>query len=236
MRTTPARPTRKAANYLLKMEEPLADLDTVKMAAGRTMSKMAEIPGTDDEGNPTKFCVVDRAAKASIEGWLATEKRFPLFQPTFIPYSRADKSLSSFSLAPTLGIDTTLPHLRIGSAATAEPTPTQNQYPVWYFFYGTLGDPDVLKRLLGVVDPIYRPASVAGGKLIEWGGKYKALIDAPGPGLAVEGVAFMVESEEVEDALRCYETDKYEVVRCEIGMKDDESVAKGLTFRFVGCQ
>lgn len=150
------------------MEEPLlADLDTVKMAAGRTMSKMAEIPGTDDQGNPTKFCVVDRSAKASIEGWLA-EKRLPLFQPTFIPYSRADKSLSSLCLAPTLGIDATLPHLRMGSAATAEPTPTQNQYPVWYFFYGTLGNPDVLKRLLGV-DPIYRPASVAGGKLIEWG-------------------------------------------------------------------
>lgn len=114
----------------------------------------------------------------------------------------------------------------MGSAATAEPTPTQNQYPVWYFFYGTLGNPDVLKRLLGV-DPIYRPASVAGGEMIEWGGKYKALIDAPGS--AVEGVAFMVEREEVEDALRCYETDKDEVVRCEIGMKDDKSVAKGLT-------
>lgn len=228
MRATPARPTRKAAHYLLKMEEPLlADLDTVKMAAGRTMSKMAEIPGTDDQGNPTKFCVVDRSAKASIEGWLA-EKRLPLFQPTFIPYSRADKSLSSLCLAPTLGIDATLPHLRMGSAATVEPTPTQNQYPVWYFFYGTLGNPDVLKRLLGV-DPIYRPASVAGGKLIEWGGKYKALIDAPGS--AVEGVAFMVEREEMEDALRCYETDKYEVVRCKIGMKDDKSVAKGLTFR-----
>lgn len=41
----------------------------------------------------------------------------------------------------------------------------------------------------------------------------------------------MVEREEMEDALRCYETDKYEVVRCEIGMKDDKSVAKGLTFR-----
>lgn len=232
MRATPARPTRKAANYLLKMEEPLADLDTVKMAAGRTMSKMAEIPGTDDQGNPTKFCVVDHSVKASIEGWLA-EKRLPLFQPTFIPYSRADKSLSSVCLAPMLGIDATLPHLRMGSAATAEPTPTQNQYPVWYFFYGTLGNPDVLKRLLGV-DPIYRPASVAGGKLIEWGGTYKALIDAPGS--AGEGVAFMVEREEVEDALRCYETDKYEVVRCEIGMKDDKSAAKGLTFRFVVCQ
>jgi len=224
-RTTPV-PSRKAANYLLKMEGPLVDLETIR-TVGRIVLKMAEIPGTDDEGNHTKFCIVDLSAKAHIEGWLA-EKGIP-FQPTFVPYSRADKSLSSISLAPKLGVDATLPHLRIDSTAT-EPQPTQSQYPVWYFFYGTLGDPDVLKRLLGV-DPIYRPASVTGGRLIEWGGTYKALIDSPG--LAVEGAAFMVESEEMEDALRCYETDKYEVVRCDIGMKDDKSLAKGLTFRFV---
>jgi len=229
--TTPAVPSRKAANhYLLKMEGPLGDLDTIR-TVGRihVASKMTEMPGTDDEGNSTKFCVVDLSAKAHIEGWLA-KKGVP-FLPTFVPYSRADKSLSSTSLAPTLGVDVdaTLPHLRIDSTAT-EPRPTQSQYPVWYFFYGTLADPEVLKRLLGV-DPIYRPASVTGGRLTEWGGKYKALIDAPGS--VVEGAAFMVESEEMEDALRCYETDKYEVVRCDIGMKDDRSLVQGLTFRFI---
>lgn len=201
-------------------------LETIR-TFGRIVLKMVEIPGTDVEGNHTKFCIVNLSAKAHIEGWLAG-KGNP-FQPNFVPCSRADKSLSSISLAPTLGVDATLPHLRIDSTAT-EPQPTQSQYPVWYFFYGTLGDPDVLRRLLGV-DPIYRPASVTGGRLIEWGETYKALIDSPG--LAVEGAAFMVESEKMEDALRCYETDKYEVVRCDIGMKDDKSLAKGLTFRFV---
>ncbi|KAM7197908.1 hypothetical protein V8F20_006356 [Naviculisporaceae sp. PSN 640] len=227
-RTTPVpKSCRKAANYLLKMEGPLVDLDTIR-TVGRIMSKMTEIPGSDDQGNQTKFCVVPLSAKAHIEGWLA-QKGTP-FQPTFVPYSRADKSLSTISRAPTLGVDTTLPQLRFDSNAT-EPQPTQSQYPVWYFFYGTLADPDVLKRLLGVVDPIYRPASVTGGRLVEWGGKYKALIDWPGS--AVEGAAFLVESEEIEDALRCYETDKYEVVRCDIGMKDDKSLVKGLTFRFI---
>lgn len=216
--------------YLLKLEGPLVDLDTIRTAGRIVSKKMVEIPGTDDEENHTKFCMVDLSAKAHIEGWLA-EKGIP-FQPTVVRYSRADKSLSSISLAPTLGVDSTLPHLRIDSVAT-EPQPTQSQYPVWYFFYGTLGDPDVLKRLFRLgADPIYRPASVTGGRLIEWGGKYKAMIDSPGSP-AVEGVAFLVESEEVEDALRGYETDKYEVVRCDIRMKDDKSLAKGLTFRFV---
>ena len=252
--TTPVVPSGKAVSYyLLKMEGPLSDLDTIR-TVGRihAASKVTSIPGTDDEGNPTKFCVVDLSARTHIEGWLAAaaaaEKGIPFFRPTFVPYSRgADKSLSSTSLAPTLGVDATLPHRRIDSTTATEPRPTQSEYPVWYLFYGTLADRDVLGRLLGVLDDgdsvyvRYRPASVAGGRLVEWGGKYKALVDSPGGGggkssVVVEGAAFLVESEEVEDALRCYETDRYEAVRCDIriGMgDDDQSLVKGLTFRFL---
>lgn len=41
-------------------------------------------------------------------------------------------------------------------------------------------------------------------------------------------------SEENEEILRYYETDCYEVVRCEICMVDVGEVVKGLVFRFVG--
>jgi hypothetical protein len=40
-------------------------------------------------------------------------------------------------------------------------------------------------------------------------------------------------SKEYEDALRGYETDNYEVVRCTISIEGGKMV-KGCTFRFVG--
>ena len=46
------------------------------------------------------------------------------------------------------------------------------------------------------------------------------------------GSAYQVSSKEHEDALRIYETENYEVVRCMIAMADE--VVHGLTFRFVG--
>ena len=47
----------------------------------------------------------------------------------------------------------------------------------------------------------------------------------------VRGSAYIVTSKEHEDALRLYETDKYEVVRCTIQFEG--SAVQGCTFRFV---
>lgn len=110
--------------------------------------------------------------------------------------------------------------------------PGQDQYPVWYFFYGALADPAVPERLLGY-EPSYRQANVTGGALKTWGSKYNALIDAPGEGNKVQGRAFLVQSEE-EDCLCLYETDKYEVVRCLIKISNRSNVERGLAFRFIG--
>lgn len=109
----------------------------------------------------------------------------------------------------------------------------QNQHPVWYFFYGTLGQPDLL-RLQDLLDLDFLPglqaAVVEGGRLESWGGKYKALVSGP-PDAIVPGWAYLVESLEHEEALRCYETEKYEVVRCTIILENGDRIG-GLTFRF----
>ncbi|KJX97932.1 hypothetical protein TI39_contig452g00012 [Zymoseptoria brevis] len=120
--------------------------------------------------------------------------------------------------------------------------PRQNEYPVWYFFYGTLQYPDTLRSALNGFDQDeydLRPAKVFGGKLMSWGGNYKALVDDSSPvtpytgvmANAVEGSAYLVQSESREDSLRIYETKAYEVVRCLIVLADVSEVL-GCTFRF----
>ncbi|KAI2778737.1 hypothetical protein F4815DRAFT_476461 [Daldinia loculata] len=214
--------------YLLKLEGPLDNVIRVQSAAGLDITPQ-EHKGTDDSGEHTIFCKVDANTKQKLLEFLASQGS--RFQPTFIRYSRAEKNLSTKSAYPTLGIDTTMPQHRLCSTDDPKLVPAQNQYPVWYFFYGTLADPSVLKRLLGI-DPTYRPASVVGGVLKTWGGKYKALVDAPSD-KTVQGQAFLVKGREQEECLQLYETDKYEVVRCEMEIEGMEEV-KGLTFRFVG--
>ncbi|KAK5626388.1 hypothetical protein RRF57_002103 [Xylaria bambusicola] len=122
-----------------------------------------------------------------------------------------------------------MPQFRLSPAEYTSFTPSQSQYPVCYFFYGTLADPKVLGRLLGT-KPLYKDATVYGGTLKTWGRKYKAMIDSPGG--VVHGRASWVQNEYQEDILRAYETEKYEVVRCEL--YTGTAKIKGLTFRFIG--
>ncbi|KAI0426708.1 hypothetical protein F5Y09DRAFT_333923 [Xylaria sp. FL1042] len=90
------------------------------------------------------------------------------------------------------------------STTSSYPT-LEVDYPIWYFFYRTLADPAVLGRLLGV-EPLL-------------------------PNGIVHGSAFLVQDQNQEEILRCYGTDKHEVVRCELNTRDNK--IKG-TFRFVG--
>lgn len=154
------------------------------------------------------FCKVDGRAKMAIENWLSAQKE-PGFRPLFVPVGRAHKELSSQSLYPTLGKDTILPQFRPQDPHLLRTAPsfgrTQDQYPVWYFFYGTLASVPKLCSLLSLSEdeiPILHEASVTGGKMETWGqGKYNALVDGPETS-RVEGSAYQVMSEEHEDALR----------------------------------
>jgi hypothetical protein len=99
--------------------------------------------------------------------------------------------------------------------------PKQHEYPVWYFFYGTLAKPDFLAQLFGSppgIEHVLVPAHIEGGKLRTWGGKYKALVDCSGR--RVDGWVFEVESEEQEEVLCMYETAKYEVIRVRIEVEE----------------
>ncbi|KAG4438533.1 hypothetical protein IFR05_006007 [Cadophora sp. M221] len=170
-----------------------------------------------------------------IENWLSGQNND--FKPLFVPFGRAYKELCSSSLYPTLGIDTTLPQFRPQDSHLLHHAPSfgraQDQFPVWYFFYGTLASAPKLCSLLSLPEdgiPILHKASVTGGKMETWGnGKYNALVDGP-ESSRIDGWAYQVTSEEHEDALRKYETAAYEVVKCEIEMNDN--TVQGSTFRF----
>ena len=216
------------AIFVFKLGGPL-----VKAECIREVGKLSTMPriltGSGEEGD-AQFCRVDAGTKREIEEWLRNQYHGD-YSPTFVRLSQAKKELSIMSAYPTLGVDTMLPQHR---ARNVEDTflPKQDQYPVWYFFYGTLGDPEILCRLLALSAPSLRAATICGGVIKTWCGKYRALTDGARDS-KVSGWAYQVSSWEHEDALRSYETAAYEVVRCRILMQDEGSVVEGCTFRFV---
>jgi len=229
-------PAQARAVYLLQLGGPISTVTKVQMAAN-----LPNIPepyyGSSDNGDSI-FCKVDGRAKMDIESWLSTQKESS-FKALFVPIGKAYKELSSHSIYPTLGKDTTLPQFRPTDPHLLSITPyfgqEQYQYPVWYFFYGTLASIEKLCSLLSLPEnsiPILHSASVIGGRMETWGKrKYKALIDGQDKA-RVKGSAYQVISEEHENMLRKYETEAYEVVRCLIEM--DGITIQGCTFRFVG--
>lgn len=150
--------------------------------------------------------------------------------------SRSVKELSSYTLAPFLSLDTSLPHQRPENIYF-EPFPRQNQYPVWYFFYGRLLEPELLQRQLNLPSPpTYRPARVRRARMCNWHGKYNAVVGGQEDDV-VDGGSFLVEHTEQEEILQFFETDMYEVVRCQNEMMDERGeTLPGFVFRFCGSE
>jgi hypothetical protein len=222
------------STYLLKLDGLLDNVTVVQ--------KLAELPdvpvvrnGQGDDGEAS-FIVIDGMAKSRL---LANIQRQGIkAYPTLVSISQARKELCPHSPYPTLGLDSTLPQHRPNSSHQTF-LPTNGQFPVWYFVYGTLGDASVLGRLFGTSRQVqYVKACVYGARLGTWAGKYKALMDTnASTDSVVQGWAFQVLSEEEEQALRHYETNKYEVVRCQIHWLEENKKGHrmaGLTFRFIG--
>ncbi|RDW75383.1 hypothetical protein BP6252_06525 [Coleophoma cylindrospora] len=228
-------PLQARAIYLLKLE---GALDTSKKVqeAGNLIRLPETLQGTGEDGDAT-FCQVDGCTKLEIDDWVSRQDL--KFQPVFIRIKMAYKELSNESIYPTLGQNSTLPQYRPQEAHLQTDTrsfiPSQSQYPVWYFFYGTLTSVSKLTSVLSLNDgstPILHPASIAGGKLQTWGMvKYNALVDGP-ESSSVHGSAYQVLTREHEEFLRLFETDMYEVVRCTIST--DFGNLQGCTFRFIG--
>ncbi|KAL1648782.1 hypothetical protein SLS58_001961 [Diplodia intermedia] len=224
------KPQKPKANYIMKLGGPLSTASQIQAAAALP-APPALIQGEADDGAGASFCRLPQQAVARLETWLR-EAGIPSHRrPAFVRLSEAEKELCPHSPCPTLGVDATLPHHRPHSD-TAAYRPLQDEYPVWYFFYGTLADPDKLASLFALAEGCERPvlhrAAVRGASVGTWGGKYKALVDGP---RKVDGWAYKVMNKEQEDILRAYETEKYEVVRCRIEMEGEDVM--GCTFRFV---
>lgn len=220
------------ATYILKLEAPLESPEKIQGISG-LVNLPVKFDGQDDYGSTSvSFCKITENTRSKLLNWL--EIHYPMYNPTIIRLAKSPKDLSYISLAPFLGLETSLPHQRADSIVF-EPLPRQDLYPVYYFFYGRLLEPDLLQRQLDLpISPLYRSARIRCAKMRSWQGKYKAVIHGE-EDYVVDGGAFLVEDAEQEDSLRFFETDMYEVVRCQIEMLDgQQDVVPGLVFRFCG--
>ena len=128
--------------------------------------------------------------------------------------------------------DATLPHHRPN--ACRKDTVQAAEYPVAYFFYGTLVSTERLSRLFGVPTAQigrFERGILLDGRVRTWAGKFRALVDSPGG--RVEGSVFIVNSAEEEYALRVYEGDSYEVANATIILEGGRRI-QGRTFRYCG--
>ena len=98
---------------------------------------------------------------------------------------------------------------------------------MWYFFYGTLADPETLAKVLETDDiPPLEHASVKGYKLGEMG-SYKVLEEVEvGEVVEVIGRAFLVANEEDATKLAIYETGAYASVDVSIQLETGECVGR----------
>lgn len=119
---------------------------------------------------------------------------------------------------------------------SAEESERPPPLPAYYFFYGTLTEPDVLKGILDIEDEaVLRSAQITGYSLAKWG-DYLALIDAKSGGGVVAGYAYLVQSEEAARKLEHYETKAYRVTASRIWMTDNSEPVEvlGRTFKYAG--
>ena len=233
------------SSYLIRMEGIMSTAKSIQDAAD-LLEPPQPIQGSSENAD-VMFCKISGNAKSTIEAWLMRQSS--PFKPTFIRLSKAQKDLDSTSIYPTLSREATLPQHRLSSETNLQSivpqnrnrscnpsvSPLQEEYPVWYFFYGSLVEPAILSQVLSLpytkFPPIMTPARIYGGIIKSWGGKYKALVDGTDDDI-VHGSAYQVQDRESEESLLLYETEKYEVVRCVIKSADRDF--SGLTFRFIG--
>ncbi|KAL7626369.1 hypothetical protein AAE478_003141 [Parahypoxylon ruwenzoriense] len=105
--------------------------------------------------------------------------------------------------------------------------------PFYFFFYGSLQDPNVLRRVCNLPDvdetPELRPASIKGWRSMMWG-MYPALV--PQEGSVVNGKYWRCENAKMVEYLRQYETKAYTMAHCQIITVDGEVLDNGRVFVF----
>jgi hypothetical protein len=139
------------ARYLVKLTELLTVEIITGIAGLSSHPEVVEGHGNEDsQSSDARFCLingVERQALLTSPQW----SRFASTSTIICVPQAAAKELSSESAYPTLGLDTTLPKQRPSMLPTLTHfLPAQDQYPVWHFFYGTLGHSAFLQDLLGL--------------------------------------------------------------------------------------
>ncbi|KAL2868586.1 uncharacterized protein BJX67DRAFT_45640 [Aspergillus lucknowensis] len=159
------------ATCLVNLEGSLGSASKVQQLAGM-LQLPQKVTGTGDNSEEASFCFVSGREKSTIVAALSKQRsradpllQVASFTPTFIRIDRAQKALSSDVITQRCVLATIQHFLR---TALLTPShiflPSQSQYPVWYFLYGTLADPNILaeKQRLPVV-PHLGQATVEGG-------------------------------------------------------------------------
>ena len=228
--STTSRPKRLRrrveASYLFRLQHPLSTARDVANALN--LHRVPQLESGVGEDGEASFCRLPQSGTKALDAWI--EEHYPKQRFMKIRIGLAHKE--DPEEIPLLGRDPTLPQYRPTLAARASGRRLP-EFPVHYFFYGTLADPERLERLFGVPAdelPALRPTILLGGRIRIWAERYKALVDEPGS--VVAGFAFSCGSVDQEEALRVYEGDAYEVVAARLIVDGKEVV--GRTFRFAG--
>lgn len=101
-----------------------------------------------------------------------------------------------------------------------------------YFFYGSLMDPKLLRRVLQLDErPELTPARVVGYKIKMWG-PYPALLGSDEADI-VHGMLYDVEDSTGRDRLQLYETNCYRIEMCKFHTEDNKSLG-GVAFVWDG--
>ncbi|KAL8685308.1 MAG: hypothetical protein Q9218_007848, partial [Villophora microphyllina] len=105
----PSDPRAGNTIYLIKLDGILDSAQKIQeIASLQRLPRLHE--GTSENNERAVFCRIDGETLHVIKSYL--RQHDPAFQPTVARLTIARKELSSDSIYPTLGQDTTLPHLR----------------------------------------------------------------------------------------------------------------------------
>lgn len=98
-----------------------------------------------------------------------------------------------------------------------------------YFFYGTLMDPDIAQKILGLeAPPAMRPAVVTNRGHLKMWGPFPAFVADEDPRVDVKGMACEIEGAARKDRLAAYEGQKYAERLCLIHfLSEDGSTVTG---------
>ncbi|KAK4222860.1 hypothetical protein QBC38DRAFT_518243 [Podospora fimiseda] len=145
--TTTPNPSHRGASipmgYLFNLDGPLSDHSSLNRAlGGPEINHLNTFTGQDDSGQLTTFCRVDTSARDKIFAYLDTISDCSYNPVCIRDQGKTEKSLSSNSIHPTLGLEPTLPqHPLIDSRR-----PDNKAVKIWAFVVKNQEWEDALRR------------------------------------------------------------------------------------------